>query len=72
MKQSAKISRNELSLLSAIGRYIRSTSDVPLKWKDIRNSYIPLNWDDMRSIADIMKLDGTVALNKTQSFEDVR
>ena len=38
------------------GRYIRSTSDIPPKWKDIRNSYIPPNWNDMRSIADITKL----------------
>jgi hypothetical protein len=41
---------------SAIGRYIRSTSDILLKGKDIRNSYIPPNWNDMRSIADITKL----------------
>jgi len=59
MKQSVKISRDKLSLLSARGRYIRSTS------------YIPLKWDDMRSIADITKLGETVALNKTQSFEDI-
>lgn len=38
------------------GMYIRSTSDIPPKWKDIRNSHIPPNWDDMRSIADITKL----------------
>lgn len=38
------------------GIYIRSTSDITPKWKDMRNSYIPLNWNDMRSIADITKL----------------
>ncbi len=41
---------------SSRGMYIRSTSDVPPKGKDIRNSYIPPNWKDMRSIADILKL----------------
>jgi len=45
MKQSVKISRDKLSLLSARGRYIRSTS------------YIPLKWENMRSIADITKLN---------------
>ncbi len=39
---------------SAIGMYIRSTSDRPLKWKDIRNLNIPP--DDMLSIVDIAKL----------------
>jgi len=42
--------------VSAIGMYIRSTSDIPPNWKDIRNSYLPPNWNDMRSIADITKL----------------
>jgi len=41
---------------SAIVMYIRSTSDILPKGKDIRNSYIPPNWKDMRSIADITKL----------------
>jgi hypothetical protein len=41
---------------SSGGMYIRSTSDILPKWKDIRNSYIPPNWNDMRSIADIPKL----------------
>ena len=41
---------------SSRGMYIRSTSDILPKWKDIRNSYIPPNWSDMRSIADIPKL----------------
>ena len=36
---------------SAIGMYIRSTSDIVPK--NTRNSYIPPNWNDMRSIADI-------------------
>jgi len=36
--------------------YIRSTSDILPKGKDIRNLYIPPNWNDMRSIADITKL----------------
>ena len=42
--------------ISSRGMYIRSTSDILPKWKDMRNSYIPLNWNDMRSIADITKL----------------
>ena len=41
---------------SSRGMCIRSTSDIPPKGKDIRNSYIPPNWNDMRSIADITKL----------------
>ena len=41
---------------SSIGVYIRSTSDIPPKWGDIRNSYIPPNWDDIRNITDIPKL----------------
>ena len=40
---------------SAIVMYIRSTSDILPKGKDIRNSYIPPNWNDMRSIADMKK-----------------
>ncbi len=40
---------------SAIVMYIRSTSDILPKEKDIRNSYIPPNWNDMRSIADMKK-----------------
>jgi len=32
--------------------YIRSTSDILPKWKDMRNSYIPPIWDD----TDITKL----------------
>ncbi|NQE06615.1 hypothetical protein C5S32_12165 [ANME-1 cluster archaeon GoMg1] len=42
---------------SAIVMYIRSTSDILPKGKDIRNSYIPPNWNDMRCIADITKLN---------------
>jgi hypothetical protein len=41
---------------SAIGMYIRSTSDIAQKWKDIRNSYMLPNRDYMRSIADITEL----------------
>ena len=41
---------------SSRGMYIRSTSDILLKWKDIRNSHILSNWNDMRRIADISKL----------------
>ena len=41
---------------SSIGVYIRSTSDIPPKWGDIRNSYISPSWNDMRNIADIPKL----------------
>jgi len=37
--------------------YIRSTSDILPKGKDIRNLYIPPNWNDMRNIADITKLN---------------
>jgi len=32
------------------------TSDIMLKWKDMRILYIPINLDNMRSIADIPKL----------------
>jgi len=39
---------------SAIGMYIRTTFDRPLKWRNIRSSYIPP--EDMRSIVDIPKL----------------
>ena len=45
---------------SSRGMYMRSTSDILPKWKDIRNSYIPLNWNDMRSIADITELNKIV------------
>ena len=38
---------------SSRGRYIRSTSDILPKWKDIRNADTMPNWNDMRSIADI-------------------
>jgi hypothetical protein len=41
---------------SAIGRYIRSTSDIASKGTDIRNSYILPSRNDMRSIADITEL----------------
>ena len=46
----------ERKRISSRGMYVRSTSDILPKWKDMRNSYIPLNWNDMRSIADITKL----------------
>ena len=36
--------------------YIRSTTDILLKWKDMRNADITPNQRDMRSIADIPKL----------------
>jgi hypothetical protein len=39
--------------------YIRSTSDTPPNWMDIRNSYIPPDRHDIRSIADIPKLGET-------------
>ncbi|MBE9595212.1 MAG: hypothetical protein IMF19_17245 [Proteobacteria bacterium] len=39
---------------SAIEWNIRSTFDIPLKWRDIQSSYIPP--DDMLSIVDIPKL----------------
>ena len=42
---------------SSRGMYIRSTSDILTKGKDIRNSYIPPIWNDMRNIADITKLN---------------
>jgi hypothetical protein len=41
---------------SAIVMYLRSTSDILPKGKDIRNSYIPPNRNDMQNIADITKL----------------
>jgi len=41
---------------SSRGMYIRSTSDILPKGKDIRNSYTPPIWNDMRNIADISKL----------------
>lgn len=52
--------RFEEKKFSSRGMYIRSTSYIPPKWKDIRNSYIPPNWDDIRSIADIPKLSEIV------------
>jgi hypothetical protein len=45
----------------SIGMYIRSTSDIPPKWKDIRKSHIPPSRHDMRSIADITKLGDILA-----------
>lgn len=39
---------------SAIGMYMRSTSDI--QSKDIRSSYIPPNRNDMRSFAGITEL----------------
>ena len=41
---------------SAIEMYIRSSSDILPKGKDIRSLYIPPNWNDIRSIADITEL----------------
>ena len=41
---------------SAIGMFIRGTSDILLKRKNIRNSYIPPNRDYMQSIANITEL----------------
>ena len=41
---------------SAIGLYIRSTSDIMPKESDM-----PPNWDDMRSIADITELGDIVS-----------
>ncbi len=41
---------------SSRGMYIRSTSDILPKCKDMRNSYISPNWNDMRSIADMNEL----------------
>jgi len=49
------------------GMYIRSTSDISLKWENMRNSYIPPNWNDMRSIADIPKLYEMRAFDKYRS-----
>ena len=48
---------------SSRGMYIRSTSDTPPKWKDIRSSYTPPNWDDIRSILDITKLGNIARVN---------
>jgi hypothetical protein len=42
--------------MSSIGRYIRSTSDILPKGKDIRNSYIPLIWNAVRNVADITEI----------------
>ena len=36
--------------------YMRSTSDILPKCKDIRNSHISSYWNDMRSIADMNEL----------------
>ena len=44
--------------------YIRSTSDILPKGKDIRNSYIPPNRNDMRNIADITKLSEIADIEK--------
>ena len=41
---------------SSRGMYMGSTSDIPPKCKDIRNSYISPDWNDMRSIADMNEL----------------
>ena len=52
---------------TAIGMYMRSTSDIVPKGEDIRNSYIPPNRNDMRSIADMTscpKLRATGLLDK--------
>jgi hypothetical protein len=57
---------------SSRGMYIRSSSDILPKWKDIRSSYIPTNWNDMRSTADIPELGETVALNKSNLIEELR
>jgi len=60
---------------SAIVMYIRSTSDILPKGKDIRNSYIPPNWKDMRNIADITKLGdilGTVPRSHNNSVHKLK
>ena len=44
--------------------YIRSTSDTPPNWMDIRNSYIPPDRHDIRSIADIPKLGEIAERNR--------
>ena len=41
---------------------MRSTSDIPPKCKDIRNSYISPDWNDMRSIADMNEINKISAL----------
>ena len=40
--------------------YIRSTSDILPKCKDMRNSYISPDWNDMRSIAYMNELSEIV------------
>jgi len=46
----------ERKRISPRGMYIRSTSDILPKWKDMRISNIPPNWNDMRNISDMTKL----------------
>ena len=46
--------------VSSRGMYIRSTLDILLKWKDIRNADIIPNWGGMRSIADIIELHAII------------
>jgi len=61
--------RFEEKKFSSRGMFIRSTSYILPRWKDIRNSYIPLNWNDMRSIADIPKLGEKVTSNINSESE---
>ena len=52
------------------GMYMRSTSDIPPKCKDIRNSYISPDWNDIRSIADMNEL-GDICKKEEMHHENV-
>lgn len=58
--------------VSSRGTYIRSTSDILPKWKDIRNSYIPPIRDDMRSITGILKLYAIMGGGSTEKITGVQ
>jgi len=48
---------------SCRGMYIRSSSDIPPKRKDIRSSDIPPNWNNIRSSSHMNELDEIPASN---------
>ena len=51
--------------------YMRSTTDIPLKWNDIRNADIIPNRSYMRSIADIPKLYSIYPLTRKEIYREV-
>ena len=50
------IIKKHKQILRPRGMHIRSSSDILLKWKDMRNLDILLNLNDIRSTSDMKEL----------------